>query len=92
MNYQENWTTAGNHARQEIQHKGTWTCPCNACVIVRASIQIGQAFGNCMECGKPCRSRKADFCSSACRQHAYRIRKQHGTAQLDRIRIPTSAN
>lgn len=74
--FHQSWEDAGNHAFQEIRSKGTWTCPCSSCVLVRARCFLCKAVGTCMNCGAPTKSRKANWCGPACRQQAYRVRRR----------------
>lgn len=75
MDKQKTWRAAAGHANQEIGSQGTWTCPCSDCVYVRANIIVGASLGHCMNCQQPTGSRTKKYCSPACKQQSYRVRR-----------------
>ncbi len=75
MVHQE-WTDAANHASQELRSTGQWTCPCKSCLFVRGKLLATAVNGGCFVCGAPCRNRRSLYCGNACKQQAYRWRKE----------------
>jgi hypothetical protein len=77
--YNRSWETAANHCQQELRDRGLWSCPCDDCQLARTRSFAGLTLGKCESCGAARRSFGGKYCSSACKQKAYRDRVRKGT-------------